>query len=428
MSTNYYQQIRRRFIIAVAAVLLALVGLISWDLVHEHHLILSGVSSDRAESLGYWMTQFYREGVIGFLFSVSIVVFSILFLRQLRRLEVTSRQLEAQQLELAIKAHMIDSALDAILLLDEKGCLLQFNNALCALTGRSRRELETMRLQDFMPPDKADKVEERIQQILSSGQAVFESEYLHSSGSAIPVEGHARLVVIGQRQLVLSIVRDISTQKEFEQTLKRVASEWRDTFDSVEDAIWLLDMNGRVIRANKAHLEIFGQTPQQPIGLSFFEAPQTRFTPNHICPFELMMETKKRSSMLMNTANRWFEVSVDPVLSAEGTIINAVHIVKDITTLKLSELRERVRAEILERIAGNDSLPHLLAYIVRAIERESPEALCSIMLADRDGNRLLSAAAPSLPESYNRAVNGTRIVEGVGSCGTSAFRKQPVVV
>ena len=314
MPTIHYQKIKRRFVLAVVTVLTVLAGLFVWDSVYVRRLIVSGVSFSRTEIYALWLVNVYKQCVVACLLSVFIVALSFIFLRQLRRLEMTTQQLKAQQQELLVKAKMVDSALDIILLLDENGCLLQFNNALCSLTGRSRQELETMKLQDIVSPDGAGRVEYRIQQILSSGSSVFDSEYMHISGTAVPIQGHARSVVIGQRQLVLSVVRDISAQKAYEKTLEK------------------------------------------------------------------------------------------------------------------SELRERVRAEILERIVSNDPLQQLLEFIARAVENESQGALCSIMLADEDGKHLQCAAAPSLPDSYRRAINHIRIGEGIGSCGTAAFRKQRVVV
>lgn len=427
MPTNYYHQIKRKFLLSVAIVLLILAGLFYWHSVREYRLVaLAGVNHQ--EALAFWSATLYLQVAIGGLLILFISVFSVLFLRQLEKLENANLKLTAQQDELTVKAELLDSALDAILLLDENGRLLQFNNALCSLTGRSRQELEGIRIQDFMPSEKAGLVGERIRQILMSGQAIFESEYLHASGKVIPVEGHAKLVVINQRQRILSVVRDISEQKKFEQTLKNVASEWRDTFDSVQDAVWLLDMNRRIIRANKATRALFGASFQDVIGRSCCEAVHSLNIPGHDCQFQQMLETQKHSATVMNIANRWFEISVDPVLSAAGVVVNAVYIAKDITALKKAELRERIRAEFLERIAGGDPLPQLLNFIVHAIEKECPEALCSILLVDHEGKRLIDGVAPSLPEAYNRAVDGTRIGEGIGACGTAAFRRERVVV
>ena len=427
MPTSWYHRIKRKYLFVIAGVLLVLAGLIYRHGVGEYRLAVLANGSQQ-EALASWYSTVLTEFLLGGLLLLIVAVLFFLFLRQINKLENANLKLISQQDELQLKAELLDSASDAILLLDENGTVVQLNNAFCNITGRSRTELEMVKIQDLKPADNAGLVEERIQQILKNGDAVFESVYRHVSGTNVPVEVHARSVNIGHRQLVLSVLRDISEQKAFEQTLKKVASEWRDTFDSVEDVIWLLDMNHRIIRANQANLAVFGKSPKEIIGLNCYDAAHCRLMQNHICPFERMMETRKHASMQMNISSRWFEVTVDPVLSAEGVIVNAVHIFKDITALKKSELRERVRSEILERIAGNDPLPQLLSFIVLAIEKESPEALCSILLVDEEGKRLTTGAAPSLPDVYNSAVNRTGIGEGIGSCGTAAFRRERVVV
>ena len=82
---------------------------------------------------------------------------------------------------------------------------------------------------------------------------------------------------------------------------------------------------------------------------------------------------------------------------------------------------------ILEMIASGAALPDILETIVRLIEAQSDEMLCSILLLE-NGTELRHGAAPSLPQSYNRIIDGTLIGPKVGSCGTAAFRKEPVIV
>jgi len=50
-----------------------------------------------------------------------------------------------------------------------------------------------------------------------------------------------------------------------------------------------------------------------------------------------------------------------------------------------------------------------------------PGSICSILLLDESGKRLMHGAAPHLPESFNAEVDGIEIGDGVGSCGTAAF-------
>jgi PAS domain S-box-containing protein len=62
------------------------------------------------------------------------------------------------------------------------------------------------------------------------------------------------------------------------------------------------------------------------------------------------------------------------------------------------------------------------------IEAQSPGMLSSILLLDDDGIHVRHAAAPSLPERYVRAIDGLAIGPAAGSCGTAAYRREPVIV
>ena len=93
-----------------------------------------------------------------------------------------------------------------------------------------------------------------------------------------------------------------------------------------------------------------------------------------------------------------------------------------------SEEYERNRNKVLEVLARGAPIADILTVLVQAVEHSTTEKLCSILLLDEEGKRLLLGAAPSLPDFYNQAVHGLEIGEGVGSCGTAAFRDERVVV
>lgn len=83
---------------------------------------------------------------------------------------------------------------------------------------------------------------------------------------------------------------------------------------------------------------------------------------------------------------------------------------------------------ILEQIGSGVPLPGVLDTLSRQVELLHPEMLCSILLLDESGRHLLHGSAPSLPDFYNQAVNGLEIGNGVGSCGTAAYRGERVIV
>lgn len=101
---------------------------------------------------------------------------------------------------------------------------------------------------------------------------------------------------------------------------------------------------------------------------------------------------------------------------------------RDITERKQSEQREQTRNRVLQLLADGAPLATILDAIVRGVEQEYPAMLCSILLIDNEGKRLLTGAAPSLPDFYNDAINGIEIGIGAGSCGTAVFTGQRVIV
>jgi PAS domain S-box-containing protein len=100
------------------------------------------------------------------------------------------------------------------------------------------------------------------------------------------------------------------------------------------------------------------------------------------------------------------------------------------------ERGERKRAEallseekrLLEMIAKGNALSRILDALCRLVEELCEDSLASILLLDPDGNRLWHGAAPSLPKIYVDAINGGFIGPAAGSCGTAAYRKEPVIV
>ncbi|MDM9649133.1 GAF domain-containing protein [Rhizobium sp. S163] len=75
------------------------------------------------------------------------------------------------------------------------------------------------------------------------------------------------------------------------------------------------------------------------------------------------------------------------------------------------------------------ALETILNDLVGMVESfSSSDIVASVLLAEEDGKRLRHGAGPNLPAEYNNAIDGIEIGPAVGSCGTAAFRKEPVYV
>jgi PAS domain S-box-containing protein len=83
---------------------------------------------------------------------------------------------------------------------------------------------------------------------------------------------------------------------------------------------------------------------------------------------------------------------------------------------------------VLEHLAMGAPLDRLLDEIVRLIEAQAPGMLCSILTIDPVLACVRHVAAPNLPESYVRVLDGAPIGPEAGSCGAAASRGQRVIV
>ncbi|MBX9868245.1 MAG: PAS domain S-box protein, partial [Burkholderiaceae bacterium] len=116
------------------------------------------------------------------------------------------------------------------------------------------------------------------------------------------------------------------------------------------------------------------------------------------------------------------------VLFENGKAVKLFGAIQDITERKQSELFEQFRSSTLEMLATGQPLKTILEAMLLGVEKLLPDSLCSILLLDNTGTHFDAVIAPHLPDFYNAALNGLQIGVGVGSCGTSAFTGERVIV
>jgi PAS domain S-box-containing protein len=86
------------------------------------------------------------------------------------------------------------------------------------------------------------------------------------------------------------------------------------------------------------------------------------------------------------------------------------------------------QTRILELVASGAPLPEILTNIVLLMEAQAEGMVCSILLLSADGEHVEHGAAPHLPETYVKAVDGAPIGPRNASCGTAMYLKRQVVV
>jgi signal transduction histidine kinase len=118
-------------------------------------------------------------------------------------------------------------------------------------------------------------------------------------------------------------------------------------------------------------------------------------------------------------------VSSAVALGAGVFVVSRAYARRRAESAQLAELLAG-QTRILEMVTMGASLGEVLDALCRLVESQEPGLICSVLLLK--GDRLRDGAGPSLPAHYRRAIDGIAIGPQVGSCGTAAYHRRPVVV
>jgi PAS domain S-box-containing protein len=185
--------------------------------------------------------------------------------------------------------------------------------------------------------------------------------------------------------------------------------------------------DGRVVDVNDQMLKMFGYTREEMVGKKVTDlvAPESR---------EVVAEAVRSGNesiyehrLLRKDGSMFFaEARARMVKSGNRTL--RMTALRDITERKISEGLNRTQADVLEMITRGEPLFKTLDVMLRQIEAQLPQMLCSILLLDAEGLRVRHGAAPSLPPDYIKGIDGQPIGPCAGSCGTAAYRGEAVYV
>ncbi len=120
------------------------------------------------------------------------------------------------------------------------------------------------------------------------------------------------------------------------------------------------------------------------------------------------------------------EIRLVPLPVADRRLIH-MRIV-DVTQRNLDDMLRTGQGRLLEMVARGAPLAETLDSLMLLIESQSDGVLCSVLLLDEDGIHIHPASGPSLPAAYMAALDGLAIGPCAGSCGTSMFLKETVIV
>jgi len=175
--------------------------------------------------------------------------------------EITERrraQEEVRASEAELRA-LVGALSDVVLVLDRDGRYLKVASTAPDFLYRRREELIGRRLHDVFPGEQADAFLAVIRRALETGLAV-ETEYTLPIGEQT-IWFAATVSPMGE-DAVVWVARDITKRKRAEDVLRRQAV----VFETIGDAVLVMDLEGRIVDWNPAAVQIFGYSKDEMLG------------------------------------------------------------------------------------------------------------------------------------------------------------------
>lgn len=257
---------------------------------------------------------------------------------------------------------LINATPDIICFKDGQGRWLQANDAdleLFALTGVDYRGKTDSELADFTAPmyrkaflacEESDERAWRNRRTLRCEEAIPRMDGTTAIYDVIKVPLH---LDDGTRRGLIILGRDITDRKRVEQKLALANSEWTQALDQFDDAVYLLDTDLQLLKANKAFYQMTGLEPEQSLGQPITEM----LHPDggaHTCPIcsKLIDGTESIFTLdendTRNPDKKPVEVKIKRLRDESGTSTGMLISMHDLTHTRQIEERLRLAASVFE--------------------------------------------------------------------------------
>jgi two-component system sensor histidine kinase/response regulator len=258
-------------------------------------------------------------------------------------------------LNLGIK--LIQSSVDGIVAVDEKGNVLLFSKGAERLWGYTREEVvRRIHIEELYPPGLARDVNMRLAEPGPNGPGRlvdYETEILNKQGKRVHVRISGSLFQ-DEGSLVRSVgyFHDMTREKQIMDQLVESEEKYRSILETIEDGYCEIDLEGNLTFFNKSFCRILGYSEDELMGKNLrefsdeeeakraYEGFNKVFTTGvHAKGFEWGMNRKDGSKIYVAS-------SISLIKDPEGEIVGFQGITRDITEHKLrGEALKRAKEE-----------------------------------------------------------------------------------
>jgi two-component system, sensor histidine kinase and response regulator len=208
----------------------------------------------------WWRDTLWHAAVTGFL-ALVIAWFGATLVRQM-----TSRSGVEQALKrsLLTTSTVLDTAINPIITVDERGCIRSFNSAGERVFGYKARELIGENIRRLVPPAHLDAYNAYVEQFKEGARtptSEIELAGLRKDGTSFPAHVSTGAMRIDGALHFVSVITDISRQKKERSELADARDQLLLAADIAEIGIWSWDIASGKLHWNARMFEIY-QYPQ----------------------------------------------------------------------------------------------------------------------------------------------------------------------
>jgi PAS domain S-box-containing protein len=283
-----------------------------------------------------------------------------------REVMVADRRIEASEARLAA---IVDSAMDAIVTVDERQSIVQFNRAAEQLFGCARGDAIGSPLERFLPQRYRAAHKGHVEKFGRTGTTsrrmgdMTTLWALRADGTEIPIEASISQATDGSARYYTVILRDITRRKEYEEALQRSRQESRD-------------LSARVLEAReqeKAHIarELHDELGQMLTALKMDLSEMRKSVPAGNARFEA--QAAEMNTLLDKTVSATRRISADlrPLMLDDLGLPDAANWL-------VLEFAKRSNLSCDIRIADAEQLQEAAKTVATAVYRALQESLTNI--------------------------------------------------
>jgi PAS domain S-box-containing protein len=330
--------------------------------------------------------EFPVELTITHLQTDGTVIFSA-FLRDITERKQAEEKLRTSEERTRL---ILDTALEAVVMMDADGMIIGWNPQAESVFGWSRDEAMGRRMSETIIPIRyRDAHEQGVRGFLATGEGPLlnkrvEMTALHRDGREFPVELTVTPLKMDGAIVFSGFLRDITERKRAEERIRQDEEELRSLIEGIPQLIWRAQPDGSIDYHNQRLIAYHGRTMEEVRGFGYADLIHDDDRENAVKAWRKAVSTGtpyENQARLLGADGqyRWFLTRGLPLRDTQGRIFKwygTCTDIEEVTRLReqLEQERDYLREEVKEARAFGEIIGR-------------SEAIKKVMLQGRTGGR-----------------------------------------